>query len=96
MRVLSALLAAGYSDAYNPGVVKPIKHFAMPCRDPNNPGVANLILKFKRGEFMSLQVGDMAPDFELKSHAGGTVKLSDFRGKKNVFIAFYPLDWTPV
>ena len=45
---------------------------------------------------MSLQIGDTAPDFELKSHAGGTVKLSDYRGKKNVFIAFYPLDWTPV
>jgi hypothetical protein len=49
-----------------------------------------------RGETMSVEVGDLAPDFELKSHTGGTVKLSDFRGKKNVFIAFYPLDWTPV
>ncbi len=45
---------------------------------------------------MSVEVGDLAPDFELKSHTGGTVKLSDFRDKKNVFIAFYPLDWTPV
>ena len=45
---------------------------------------------------MSVEVGDLAPDFELKSHTGGTVTLSDFRGKKNVFIAFYPLDWTPV
>jgi peroxiredoxin len=45
---------------------------------------------------MSLNVGDAAPDFELKSHLGGTVKLSDFKGSKNVFIAFYPLDWTPV
>jgi peroxiredoxin len=45
---------------------------------------------------MSVEVGQMAPDFELKSHLGGTVKLSDFRGSKNVFIAFYPLDWTPV
>lgn len=45
---------------------------------------------------MSVEVGQMAPEFELKSHLGGTVKLSDFRGKKNVFIAFYPLDWTPV
>ncbi|MBL8204662.1 MAG: redoxin domain-containing protein [Blastocatellia bacterium] len=44
---------------------------------------------------MSLNVGDMAPDFELKSHLGKMVKLSDLRGK-NVFIAFYPLDWTPV
>ena len=44
-----------------------------------------------------LNVGDMAPDFELPSHLeeGKTVKLSDMRGK-NVVIAFYPLDWTPV
>jgi peroxiredoxin len=27
---------------------------------------------------------------------GKKVKLSDFRGKKNVVIAFYPLAWTPV
>ncbi|MBK9315623.1 MAG: redoxin domain-containing protein [Acidobacteria bacterium] len=45
---------------------------------------------------MSIEVGDIAPDFELKSHLGGVVRLSDFRGAKNVFIAFYPLDWTPV
>jgi len=45
---------------------------------------------------MSVKVGDKAPDFELKSHLGDKVKLSDFEGKKNVFIAFYPLDWTPV
>jgi peroxiredoxin len=44
-----------------------------------------------------LQVGDMAPDFELASHLekDKKVKLSDLRGK-NVVIAFYPLDWTPV
>jgi peroxiredoxin len=45
---------------------------------------------------MSVEVGDFAPDFELKGHLGSTVRLSDFRGKKNVFIAFYPLAWTPV
>jgi peroxiredoxin len=45
-----------------------------------------------------LSVGDMAPDFELPSHIekGKMVKLSDFRGKSNVVIAFYPLAWTPV
>ena len=45
-----------------------------------------------------LQVGDDAPDFELKSHLekDKTVRLSDFRGRQNVVIAFYPLDWTPV
>lgn len=39
----------------------------------------------------------MAPDFELASHleADKKVKLSELRGK-NVVIAFYPLDWTPV
>jgi peroxiredoxin len=44
------------------------------------------------------EVGDMAPDFELKSHLekDKKVKLSDFRGKQNVVIAFYPLAWTPV
>ena len=45
---------------------------------------------------MSLNIGDVAPDFELKSHLGKMVKLSEFKGEKNVFIAFYPLDWTPV
>ena len=45
-----------------------------------------------------LQVGDEAPDFELPTHLDKDkkVKLSDFRGKDNVVIAFYPLDWTPV
>ena len=45
---------------------------------------------------MSIQVGQPAPDFTLKSHLGSEVTLSDFRGKKNVVIAFFPLAWTPV
>jgi peroxiredoxin len=45
---------------------------------------------------MSLKAGDEAPEFELRSHRGGTVKLSDFRGKKNVVLAFHPLAFTPV
>jgi peroxiredoxin len=43
-----------------------------------------------------LNVGDDAPDFELRSHRGGTVKLSDFRGKRKVVVAFHPLAFTPV
>ena len=43
-----------------------------------------------------LRPGDEAPDFELRSHRGGTVRLSDFRGKKNVVLAFHPLAFTPV
>ena len=45
-----------------------------------------------------IKIGDTAPDFELPSHLekGKKVKLSDFRGKNNVVLAFYPLAWTPV
>jgi thioredoxin-dependent peroxiredoxin len=41
-----------------------------------------------------LKSGDMAPDFELSSSAGGKVKLSDLRGKKNVVLAFFPAAFT--
>jgi len=43
-----------------------------------------------------VKVGDMAPDFTLKDQDQKEVKLSDFRGKKSVVLAFYPLDWSPV
>ena len=45
---------------------------------------------------MALKPGDEAPDFELRSHRGGSVRLSDFRGKKNVVLAFHPFAFTPV
>lgn len=45
---------------------------------------------------MALTVGQLAPDFVLESHDGRKVHLSDFRGKKNVVLAFFPLAWTPV
>jgi peroxiredoxin len=45
---------------------------------------------------MKIQLGDEAPDFELSSHRGGKVRLSDLRGRKNVLIAFHPFAWTPV
>ncbi len=45
---------------------------------------------------MTVSVGQMAPDFTLKSHDGRTVRLSDYRGKRNVVLAFFPLAWTPV
>ena len=41
-----------------------------------------------------LKVGDMAPDFALRSDQGTTVKLSDYRGKQNVILAFYVLAFT--
>lgn len=41
-----------------------------------------------------LKVGDAAPDFTLTDTAGKEIKLSDFRGKKNVVLAFYVLAFT--
>lgn len=55
--------------------------FAVPAQQPQ---IAHTFLK----------VGDMAPDFTLRSNQGTTVKLSDFRGKKNVILAFYVLAFT--
>ena len=45
---------------------------------------------------MALQPGDLAPDFTLPSTVGEKVTLSDYRGKKNVILLFYPLDFSPV
>lgn len=42
----------------------------------------------------TLQAGDTAPDFELPTDGGGTVKLSGLRGG-NVVLYFYPKDDTP-
>ena len=45
---------------------------------------------------MAISVGSKAPDFELASHLGGRVRLSSFKDKKYVLVAFHPLAWTPV
>jgi cytochrome oxidase Cu insertion factor (SCO1/SenC/PrrC family) len=42
----------------------------------------------------NLKVGDVAPDFTLRATDGKTYKLSDFKGKKNVVLAFYVLAFT--
>ena len=42
----------------------------------------------------NLKVGDLAPDFTLTATDGQKVKLSDFRGKKSVVLAFFPAAFT--
>ena len=44
---------------------------------------------------MKIKVGDKAPEFTLPSQDGTQVSLSDFLGKKNVIVYFYPKDDTP-
>jgi peroxiredoxin len=45
---------------------------------------------------MAVEIGDEAPDFELPDQHGAPVKLSSFRGSKNVVLVFYPLAFSPV
>src|SRR6202162_4506789 len=45
---------------------------------------------------MPIAVGQPAPDFTLKDQSQKEVKLSDFAGKRNVVLMFYPLDFSPV
>jgi peroxiredoxin len=42
----------------------------------------------------TLKVGDMAPNFTLPSTQGKPVSLADFKGKKNVVLAFFPAAFT--
>jgi len=50
----------------------------------------------KRAETKTLQVGDVAPDFTLKSYTKEESRLKNFRGKKNVVLAFVPYAFSRV
>jgi peroxiredoxin (alkyl hydroperoxide reductase subunit C) len=45
---------------------------------------------------LKVKVGQLAPDFALPAVAGGTISLSQYRGKRNVVLSFVPAAWTPV
>jgi hypothetical protein len=58
---------------------------------------ASPLLAQKKTDLTMPKVGDMAPDFTLKHFDGNDlkdVKLSDYRGKKNVVLAFYIFAFT--
>ena len=60
-------------------------------------GVAPLFAQEKKGDSAMPKVGDTAPDFTLKYFDGNNlkdVKLSDYRGKRNVVLAFYIFAFT--
>src|SRR5690349_7596591 len=46
------------------------------------------------GGSVTIQLGTSAPDFVLKDQNNQEVRLSDFRGRRNVLIVFYPLAFT--
>jgi len=43
-----------------------------------------------------IETGNEAPDFDLQVERSNRVRLSDFRGKRNVLLVFHPFAWTPV
>jgi len=45
---------------------------------------------------LKVQAGDLAPDFTLPAVSGQSVRLSQYRGLKNVVLSFVPAAWTPV
>jgi peroxiredoxin len=59
-------------------------------------GARSLALRDEKSQApkMTLKAGDAAPDFTLLSDQWKTVRLSEFRGKKNVFLAVYVLAFT--
>lgn len=43
----------------------------------------------------SLKIGVVAPAFSLAATTKEKIALSDYRGKKNIVVAFYGMDFTP-
>ena len=45
---------------------------------------------------MPIAIGQPAPEFTLKDQHQKDIKLSDYAGKRNVVLMFYPLDFSPI
>ena len=56
-----------------------------------NPGILKPI-----DSTLKVKVGQAAPDFTLPAISGEKIRLSQYRGKKNVVISFVPAAFTPV
>lgn len=57
-------------------------------------GLAAVLAGTAQAQQVELKVGDMAPDFTLGASDGKTYKLSDFRGKQAVVLAWFPKAFT--
>jgi len=61
------------------------------------PGFSSSLQAQEKSEPLKLKVGDVAPDFKLEYFDGHNLKdvrLSDYRGKQNVVLAFYIFAFT--
>jgi peroxiredoxin len=58
-------------------------------------GILALAIAAGGGPGGALRVGQTAPDFALHDQNGRLVKLSDFRSKRSVVLAFYIRAFTP-
>ena len=47
------------------------------------------------GSARAVEVGEPAPAFKLAATTGADIALSDFKGKKWVFLEFYGVDFAP-
>jgi peroxiredoxin len=45
---------------------------------------------------VAIETGSAAPEFDLETEDGGRVRLSDFRGRRNVLLVFHPRAFTPI
>ena len=86
--LLAALALGGCQKAARPGDA------SRNAATANTPPTANAASQPPAAPVTHLKPGDAAPDFALNDTEGQTVKLSDFRGKKNVVLAFYVLAFT--
>jgi thioredoxin-dependent peroxiredoxin len=57
-------------------------------------GLAAALAVGVKAQTTELKVGDNAPDFSLQASDGKTYKLSDFKGKKAVVVAWFPKAFT--
>ena len=57
-------------------------------------GLAAALAVGVQAQSAELKVGDTAPDFSLQASDGKTYKLSDFKGKRAVVVAWFPKAFT--
>ena len=83
------------------GLNSPVPDVARPAEKPSAAGVPEKMIYPVQAmapvdSKLKVKVGDKAPDFALPTLAGKEVRLSAYRGAKNVVLSFVPAAWTPV